>query len=87
MKVKGGFADEQTFVIHTCWIPLYVGAHEVLAHAHAGEVAGVDELQDPVHAPESCQDHKLSSWSPEQMVGSLPLVLLQNLGFCALLQA
>merc|ERR1719438_563382 len=39
-----------------------------------------------ISGSEPCQDHKLSSWSPEQMVGSLPLVLLQNLRFCALLQ-
>ena len=68
-------------------IPLHVGAHEVLVGAHAGEVAGVDELEHAVHAPQAGQHDKLPGGRPEQVVGGLPLVLLQDLGLCALLEA
>ena len=50
----------------------------MLPVAHGGEVAGVHKLQAAVHGAEAGQHHKLSRGGPEQMVGRLPLVLLQH---------
>ena len=64
-------------------IPLYISAHKVLATSHAGKVAGVDILQHSVHASQSSQDNELTSGRPEQVVGCLSLILLQENGVLA----
>jgi len=50
----------------------------MLPGAHGGEIAGVHELQAAVHGAEAGQHHKLPRRRPEDVVGRLPLVLLQQ---------
>jgi hypothetical protein len=50
----------------------------MLAAAHGGEVAGVHELQAAVHGAEAGQHHELAGGGPEDVIGRLPVVLLQQ---------
>jgi hypothetical protein len=50
----------------------------VLPTAHGGEVAGVHKLQAAVHGAEPGQDHKLTRRRPEEVIGRLAVILLQQ---------
>merc|ERR1719239_614549 len=59
-------------------IPLNIGTHEVLLSCHRSEVGRVNKLQNSVHRPEAGEYDKLSGGRPEDVVGGLTVVLLQQ---------
>ena len=65
---------------------LWILAGIIVFNTLAGEITSVNKLQSSIHAPQSSKHNKLSSWCPENVICRLPVILLENLWLCSLLE-